>query len=327
MGIKNVLNDIGENYELFRKENIESSNKKLTALMQAAIDEIEYARILVNYPNMSMTFSKGASRYPLKPTFYIKDRRETTSGTQGVYLVIVLDPKTYEVNPHFTLYFTQGKEGFEKIPDASVKKSKLDLLQMKAKKIAERYVAEKLRLAMKDFTYADTSDVGDAIYIARKIIKPTATDNAILDDLKNLISLYHSYVESMQDFDQGTRTRVLMEVEVRGKQADFKRRLMAKYNKCVVTGCEVKETLDAAHILPYSKFVNFDANNGFILRTDIHRLYDAYLLNIDTKGKIVLSDSLLKNPLYGHLHQAAIHGHINADSVRYIQSRIQYKGQ
>ena len=51
-----------------------------------------------------------------------------------------------------------------------------------------------------------------------------------------------------------------------------------------MTGTKISQVLDAAHIVPVSEFekvgetVIMNSNNGITLRSDIHRLFDADLL-------------------------------------------------
>ena len=47
---------------------------------------------------------------------------------------------------------------------------------------------------------------------------------------------------------------------------------------CAVSGCEAVETLQAAHIAPYAAGGPSTAENGLLLRADLHLLFDAGLL-------------------------------------------------
>lgn len=67
----------------------------------------------------------------------------------------------------------------------------------------------------------------------------------------------------------------------RPEQSKFRKSLLIKYNsKCVLTGCEVTEALEAAHITPYSETQNDGVENGILLRRDIHRLFDYNLVAV-----------------------------------------------
>jgi hypothetical protein len=51
--------------------------------------------------------------------------------------------------------------------------------------------------------------------------------------------------------------------------------------QCAATGCNVRETLDAAHILRYLGEHTNRANNGILLRADIHKLFDRNLIAVE----------------------------------------------
>ncbi len=68
----------------------------------------------------------------------------------------------------------------------------------------------------------------------------------------------------------------------RSRQAQFRAALLQTYAKrCAVTGCQVEETLEAAHIIPFCLSRNCDPWNGILLRSDLHRLFDLNLMRID----------------------------------------------
>ena len=49
--------------------------------------------------------------------------------------------------------------------------------------------------------------------------------------------------------------------------------------RCAVTGCAVPELLDAAHLMPWRI-----ADEGILLRVDIHRMIDRGLAGADVSG-------------------------------------------
>lgn len=88
--------------------------------------------------------------------------------------------------------------------------------------------------------------------------------------------------------------------EARPEQAAFRAALMTAYGgKCVVTGCRVEPVLQAAHILPFSEYIELrnDVTNGLLLRADIHILFDKSLLSINPENyKVVVSPKLATPP-------------------------------
>ncbi len=83
-------------------------------------------------------------------------------------------------------------------------------------------------------------------------------------------------------------TAKFREVQIREEQPKFREGILEKYNgTCVVTDCTIKSALDAAHIIPVRHGGNYKLKNGLLLRADLHRLFDAYLMAIDPDtGKV-----------------------------------------
>ncbi|MBD2442820.1 pentapeptide repeat-containing protein [Dolichospermum sp. FACHB-1091] len=83
----------------------------------------------------------------------------------------------------------------------------------------------------------------------------------------------------------------------REKQQEFKEELIKKYGyKCLISGCEIKEIIEAAHIIPYSKIESHDVANGLLLRVDLHRLFDAHLIAIHPiTRKVLISEQIAKD--------------------------------
>lgn len=50
--------------------------------------------------------------------------------------------------------------------------------------------------------------------------------------------------------------------------------LKAYGGKCAITGCDVLEALEAAHIYPLQGVATNDASSGLLRRSDLHTLFD-----------------------------------------------------
>jgi putative restriction endonuclease len=62
-----------------------------------------------------------------------------------------------------------------------------------------------------------------------------------------------------------------------------------------VTGCDISQIIEAAHILPYRGEEYNHPSNGLLLRADIHTLFDLNMLWIEpSKFKVVLHPEALK---------------------------------
>jgi len=85
-------------------------------------------------------------------------------------------------------------------------------------------------------------------------------------------------------------------------QHEFRQRLLHIYQRCLVTGCNAEEALEAAHIQAYSEAGTFEVSNGLLLRADIHTLFDLGFLTIETSAMTVIIATALKHTVYGELH-------------------------
>lgn len=86
--------------------------------------------------------------------------------------------------------------------------------------------------------------------------------------------------------------KVTAEQEIRLRQAAFRLRVGTRCGwRCVVTGTTVKEVLDAAHLPGKNWRTDNQAEDGILLRTDLHRLLDRRVAEL-RDGKFWLSDGL-----------------------------------
>lgn len=95
-------------------------------------------------------------------------------------------------------------------------------------------------------------------------------------------------------------------IEVRPDQAAFRREVFMAYKgRCAITGCDVGKALDAAHKIgrDWRKGHN-RAEDGLLLRKDLHALYDHKLLTIDDAGVVGIHASIQEH--YGALDGATI---------------------
>jgi putative restriction endonuclease len=68
--------------------------------------------------------------------------------------------------------------------------------------------------------------------------------------------------------------------------------LDAYHRKCAITGDRIRPVLQAAHILPVSVGGQNRLDNGVLLRSDAHTLFDAGYLGIDPKLRLMVSPLL-----------------------------------
>jgi hypothetical protein len=71
-------------------------------------------------------------------------------------------------------------------------------------------------------------------------------------------------------------------IKRRRGQTKFRNILLDIYqSECVISGCNLVEILQAAHIFPYNGEDTNKIDNGLILRSDIHDLFDMFLISIE----------------------------------------------
>jgi putative restriction endonuclease len=110
----------------------------------------------------------------------------------------------------------------------------------------------------------------------------------------------------IDDFDalniKDARERINRSIAVRRGQQAFRSKLLAAYDrKCAITGCDIEDLLEAAHIVPYRGPQTNHVQNGLLLRSDIHTLFDCGLIAIDPASKKIILSSRLTRSSYRSL--------------------------
>lgn len=90
------------------------------------------------------------------------------------------------------------------------------------------------------------------------------------------------------------RAKRFVQVEVRTQQGAFREAVfLACRGRCVVSGCDIPETLEAAHLSGRSwREGHNSAADGVLLRRDLHALYDTGLLSFAMNGSVNLSPAI-----------------------------------
>jgi putative restriction endonuclease len=68
--------------------------------------------------------------------------------------------------------------------------------------------------------------------------------------------------------------------------------LDAYRRRCAISGAKIRPVLQAAHIRPLPAGGEHRLDNGLLLRSDIHTLYDRGYLGIDLKHRLLVSPRL-----------------------------------
>lgn len=97
------------------------------------------------------------------------------------------------------------------------------------------------------------------------------------------------------------RDIILRAIVQRRGQHNFRSKLLVAYGFCC---CVTEETsiqvLEAAHILPYKGEVTNHIQNGLILRSDIHTLFDLRLLSINPDNYTIVVSPEFKSSSYAN---------------------------
>lgn len=115
------------------------------------------------------------------------------------------------------------------------------------------------------------------------------------EDSENYLSEIFSDDYTPSENDE--RAKVYKAIIQRRGQKKFRDAVREMYdNKCVITGCEILDILEAAHINPYRGEKDNHVTNGLLLRADIHTLFDLDLIGIEPNElKVHLSEAIKKD--------------------------------
>ncbi len=129
---------------------------------------------------------------------------------------------------------------------------------------------------------AAPSTVSAAAAAALPTPNPTGAPSAAAEAL--------SEVEAVAADDLEQRAARFAQVEVRRQQASFRNAVFrACGGLCVVSSCSVPEALEAAHLSGRDwRTGHNSAEDGVLLRRDLHTLYDRGLLTISSVGHVAL---------------------------------------
>lgn len=121
-------------------------------------------------------------------------------------------------------------------------------------------------------------------------------DYVIVNGMNTLITFEEAKKEIQKDIAQRFK---------RKGQSKFRKDLLKAYNgRCAITGCEIEEALEAAHIIPHCLTKNNSILNGLLLRADLHTLFDFNLIIVDPDTRMIyLNPQLQYSHIYCYLHR------------------------
>lgn len=136
----------------------------------------------------------------------------------------------------------------------------------------------------------------------RKPRKTTAPISKTPAGIRNLVDQKREELPT-----RATLNHIAASIAARQGQKTFRDDLLRAYgNTCLVTGPNIQDILEAAHIQPYADGGPSELPNGLLLRADIHTLFDLYLLAIDEEKMTVLTSPYLLETPYADLDGAPL---------------------
>jgi hypothetical protein len=104
---------------------------------------------------------------------------------------------------------------------------------------------------------------------------------------------------STEPLDDDPAARAIRAVRLRRGQSAFRDRLLQLYGRaCAISGWKPEDVLEAAHIEPHSVGGHNSADNGLLLRADLHTLMDAGLLVVEPISLRILLHATLMGTNY-----------------------------
>lgn len=99
------------------------------------------------------------------------------------------------------------------------------------------------------------------------------------------------------------RERDMASIVRRRGQAKFRAKLLKVYGRrCAISGCDVEEALEAAHVTPYLGPATNSVQNGILLRADLHTLWDLGLIAVNEVTRMLAISKSLEGTSYGDLN-------------------------
>lgn len=103
------------------------------------------------------------------------------------------------------------------------------------------------------------------------------------------------------------RQRAMREIRLRRGQPTFRKKLRQRYgDQCMVSGCNLIDVVEAAHISPYRGKEDNNPSNGLLLRADLHTIFDLDLLGIQPNTLQVQLHPLVLDAGYSSLENVSL---------------------
>jgi predicted restriction endonuclease len=107
----------------------------------------------------------------------------------------------------------------------------------------------------------------------------------------------------------------------RCEQKEFRQKLLHLFNnKCIISGSSFG--LEACHIIPFAESNNMSLDNGLILSSSYHKMFDEYLWSINPKTlQVEVCNELMENkndPIVEKLIDKKIEFNFSTHTLKYL---------
>jgi hypothetical protein len=150
-----------------------------------------------------------------------------------------------------------------------------------------RYPSNEYEISSFDKIIKDENNNNNIDNIHNNNIHNNIHNNNINNNNNNNSKNATAHSEALNDTSRPKTYKVTIIKRDSNQQRKFRIELLNHYRKCIITGLSWPVALDAAHIMPF-KQVGSSLNTGFLLRRDIHSLWDRFHISIDSETWTVL---------------------------------------
>ncbi len=164
--------------------------------------------------------------------------------------------------------------------------------------IKKSYVRFETELELFDFDFFTTHDSnGDLREGIKFFFKKAGVDLKI--PVIDQTYTEQAELQFLREIDQPITTERSELVTTRVGQGAYRKSILHRWEyQCAVTKFDDTRILIASHIVPWKDSTDeerLDVDNGILLSPTYDALFDRHLITFDERGKIVLSDQIMKN--------------------------------
>ena len=202
---------------------------------------------------------EGCNAKKIRPRETIKPKWRCDNGHEFAEQKIVLEPATE--------FIANYGSSFQKLDDVSLQQLKSESprynIQLSIQEVNILWAQELLGTQASTFSPLTAEEADND------------TPDLLEDDQRNIVD---------------------RQIKQRRGQKTFRDKLLKSNPACAVTGCELVDILEAAHIDAYRNDSHNDISNGLLLRSDIHTLFDLELFAINPMThQLHFADAALNN--------------------------------